>query len=294
MPVKNWLYGLVVIGITSALTACASVPRSIPYYSKHHAKQVEVTTPGLTIVAQDESFTLKPGAPISPPPKLLVDGCPVARAYTTSAGMERWLKRQGFDQPQDEISDEDAFAALASASIAGRVALGIRAGKRVRRLRRLGGREVKLPPRCAQVGGFNLHAGVVIGAHNREGLARLCRYVARPPLSSKRMHIQPNGQILIRLKRAWMDGTQHLEFSPIELLEKLAALVPPPRVNQILYHGVLAPRAKWRQEIVPKPSEREAFKPLRKCATHTPRRRHTLWAELLWHSFGVDGWACFK
>ena len=122
----------------------------------------------------------------------------------------------------------------------------------------------------------------------------MCRYVARPPLSSKRMHIQPNGQILIRLKRAWMDGTQHLEFSPIELLEKLAALVPPPRVNQVLYHGVLAPRAKWRQEIVPKPSEREAFKPLRKCATHTPRRRHTLWAELLWHSFGVDGWACFQ
>ena len=57
--------------------------------------------------------------------------------------MERWLKRQGFDQPQEEISDEDAFAALASASIAGRVALGIRAGKRVRRVRRLGGREVR-------------------------------------------------------------------------------------------------------------------------------------------------------
>ena len=65
-----------------------------------------------------------------------------------------------------------------------------------------------------------------------------------------------HGQILIRLKRTWMDGTQHLEFSPIELLEKLAALVPPPRVNQILYHGVLAPRAKWRQEIVAESAER--------------------------------------
>jgi len=141
---------------------------------------------------------------------------------------------------------------------------------------------------------FLRFAGVVIGAHNREGLQRLCRDVARPPLSSKRLHIQPNGQILIRLKRAWMDGTQHLELSPIEWLEKLAALVPPPRVNQVLVHGVLAPRAKWRQEIVPKPSEPEAFKPLRKCANHSPRRRHALWAELLWNSFGVDGWACFQ
>jgi len=110
-------------------------------------------------------------------------------------------------------------------------------------------------------------------------------------LSSKRLHIQPNGQILIRLKRAWMDGTQHLEFSPIEWLEKLAALVPPPRVNQVLVHGVLAPRAKWRKAIVPKSAELEAFKPFRKCANHNPRRRHALWAELLWNSFGVDGWA---
>ena len=59
----------------------------------------------------------------------------------------------------------------------------------------------------------------------------------------------------------------HVELSPIEWLEKLAALVPPPRVNQVLVHGVLTPRAKWRQEIVPKSSYLEAFKPLRKCAT---------------------------
>ena len=33
----------------------------------------------------------------------------------------------------------------------------------------------------------------------------------------------------------------------MELVERLAALVPPPRKNQVLYHGVLAPRAAWRQ-----------------------------------------------
>ena len=97
---------------------------------------------------------------------------------------------------------------------------------------------------------------------------------------------------MVGLKRAWSDGSRQLVFSPIELIEKLAALVPPPRVNQVLVHGVLAPRAKWRREIVPKWSEFDPFKPLRKCATHAPSRRHGLWAELLWHSFGVDGWAC--
>ena len=51
-------------------------------------------------------------------------------------------------------------------------------------------------------------------------------------------------------------------FSPIELIKKLADLVPPPRVNQVLYHGVMAPRAKWRKQIVPQPPARDLFKPL--------------------------------
>ena len=36
----------------------------------------------------------------------------------------------------------------------------------------------------------------------------------------------------------------------IYLLEKLATLVPPPRVNQVLYHRVRALRAKCRQERI--------------------------------------------
>ena len=40
-------------------------------------------------------------------------------------------------------------------------------------------------------------------------------------------------------------------LSPFELLEKLAALVPPPRLNLIRYHGILAPSARDRAQIVP-------------------------------------------
>jgi hypothetical protein len=36
------------------------------------------------------------------------------------------------------------------------------------------------------------------------------------------------------LKRAWSDGTTLLLFEPVELLEKLAALTPPPAINLIL------------------------------------------------------------
>ena len=37
----------------------------------------------------------------------------------------------------------------------------------------------------------------------------------------------------------------------VELLEKLAALVPPPRLHLLRYHGVLAPGARARDRIVP-------------------------------------------
>jgi hypothetical protein len=48
----------------------------------------------------------------------------------------------------------------------------------------------------------------------------------------------------------WRDGTSHLLFEPIELLEKLAAIIPRPAVNLVLYHGVLAPHARWRRQAV--------------------------------------------
>ena len=56
--------------------------------------------------------------------------------------------------------------------------------------------------------------------------------------------------MLVRLKTPWRDGTSHIALQPLELLEKLAALIPRPYVNLIVYHGVLAPNAKWRRKVV--------------------------------------------
>ena len=58
------------------------------------------------------------------------------------------------------------------------------------------------------------------------------------------------GRVLVGLKTVWRDGTSHFPFEPIEFLEKLPAIIPRPAVNLLLYHGVLAPRARWRPDIV--------------------------------------------
>ena len=59
------------------------------------------------------------------------------------------------------------------------------------------------------------------------------------------------GEIWLTLRHRWADGTTRLRFDPLELLERLAVLTPRPRVNLILYYGVLAPRAAWRAALVP-------------------------------------------
>jgi hypothetical protein len=58
-----------------------------------------------------------------------------------------------------------------------------------------------------------------------------------------------DGEICLTLRHRWADGTTHIRFDPLELLERLAVLTPRPRIkriNLILYYGVLAPRAAWR------------------------------------------------
>src|SRR6266566_5050122 len=163
----------------------------------------------------------------------------------------------------DPLAEESpALAGISSASIQGRIALGPRAGARVFQL----GREPDAPwvtsrgPCQAHLGGFDLHANITVGADDRAGVERLCRYVLRPPVAQERLSLTPDGLVLVTLKSEWHDGTTHLLFTPVELLEKLAALTPRPRVNLVLYHGILAPRARARARAVahgaPSPGER--------------------------------------
>jgi hypothetical protein len=47
-----------------------------------------------------------------------------------------------------------------------------------------------------------------------------------------------------------VNGRSEILPTPLELIERLARFVPPPRVHRHRYHGVLAPNAKLRAEVV--------------------------------------------
>jgi hypothetical protein len=100
--------------------------------------------------------------------------------------------------------------------------------------------------------GFNLHASVAIAADDDLGRERLMRYGARPPLALDRLRRLPGGRIAYRIKKLRDGRAKNRVMTPLDLLARLAAIVPPPRYPLLRYHGVLAPRSSWRRDIVPR------------------------------------------
>jgi hypothetical protein len=140
---------------------------------------------------------------------------------------------------------------------------------------------------CYAASGFSLHAATRIEASDKAGLERLCNYVSRPPLAQGSLQKLSGDTLSFKLKTPWDDGTTHLILSPIELIEKLAALVPLPRVNLVRYHGCLAPHAKNRDQIVPKKPDEEELRKTRGLS-----KNRLLWAALLARTFGLSVETC--
>ena len=60
------------------------------------------------------------------------------------------------------------------------------------------------------------------------GLEKLCRYIARPPVPEQRLSLLPDGRYEWRLKRTWKGGVRALVYEPLDLIARLAALIPLP------------------------------------------------------------------
>jgi hypothetical protein len=123
----------------------------------------------------------------------------------------RLLQRRGLldADPASATDDEPPLLeAIAAASVAGRVALGERAGRALTRIGARPGREVAYVPGelCAQIDGFSLHVRVRIPPGDRDRLEHLlCRYVARPAIATERLSLSNHGNVLYRFRRPWRD-----------------------------------------------------------------------------------------
>ena len=89
-----------------------------------------------------------------------------------------------------------------------------RAGQKVLTLRCATPREsaARQPP-YADIGGFSLHAAVRVEVHDGKRLEQPCRYITRPALSDERIQANAAGQVELKLRTPWRDGTAHLVIS---------------------------------------------------------------------------------
>lgn len=87
-------------------------------------------------------------------------------------------------------------------------------------------------------GGFSLDASVRIHGSDGAGRERLIRYCARPPFALDRLRIEPEPagrsedagvrRVFYRPARPTPDGRTLLALSPLEFLDALSRLIPPP------------------------------------------------------------------
>jgi hypothetical protein len=217
----------------------------------------------------------------------------------------RHLERRGLLDADSQDSDpinqvSPVLASCYAGSIAGRQTLGRRKGAKLERI----GVEPEAPwterkgrRLSAQIDGFDLHAGLRVAADHhtgREQLEKLLRYCARPPLSEDRLSYSGD-RVVLRLKTPWRDGTTHVVYEPSDFVAKLAALVPRPNKNLVLYHGVLSAHAAWRARVVAygrdaAASALEAETTGARC--EPPRHERQRWAVLMKRAFGFDVLSC--
>jgi len=106
----------------------------------------------------------------------------------------------------------------------------------------------------AHGGGFSVDAEVRIEAPDRAGLERLLRYCARPSFAMDRLK-QRGADLVYRCGKGHTEPLQSDKYSgelvltPLELINRIAQLVPPPRTHRHRYYGVLAPNSPLRAAV---------------------------------------------
>jgi Putative transposase len=234
-------------------------------------------------------------------------------------------------EPDADADEARTLRPLQVAAVTYRIAFGPRAGQKVLTLRGAMPREgTARQPLCADIDGFSLHAAVRVESNDRKRLEQLCRYITRPALSDERVQLNAAGQVELKLKTPWRDGTTHLvlrrdanspvdclrqpkgpssararpaRLSPLEFMQRLAALVLRPRLHLIRFHGVLAPNAKLRALVVPQgpPAQGQAATEAAAVAESAvenesglvqARPHRTSWARLLKRVFDIDMQHC--
>ena len=86
-------------------------------------------------------------------------------------------------------------------------------------------------------GGFSIDGSVRIEAADRAGRERLLRYCARPPFALDRLRERDREHLINEPPKPGPGASGPQRLTPLELLDRLAALLPPPRLHRHRHFG---------------------------------------------------------
>ena len=117
-------------------------------------------------------------------------------------------------------------------------------------------------------------------------------------MASERLALTASGQVRYTLKTPYRDGTTHIVLEPLDLMARLAALAPKPRMHLTRYHGVFAPHSQYRAAVTPAQRGRGGARLPASGAdpakVSTPRHVAMSWARRLKRVFGVEIESCAR
>lgn len=206
-----------------------------------------------------------------------------------------YIEQAGLVENNQMSFDEEGLSEISSLSIANKAGFGERAGMGIRRY---GAKKIEVDPESdpysANVGGFSQNARVWIAGNDRKKLEQLIRYMARGPIASERLTEAFPGNLLYKMKSPWRDGTTHVSFSPLDFIDRLVSLIPPPRMNMVRYQGCFAPNFKNRKFLVKKAPLKQSTDTCNNAIPEKVKQERLRWAEMLKRVFEVDVTICPK
>ena len=115
-----------------------------------------------------------------------------------------------------------------------------------------------------------------------------------PCITNEKLKRHCAGQVVLQLKSPCQTGSTPIVMSPLEFMQRLAALVPHPRLHPIRFHGVLAPHATLRAAIVPSPAHQTTERAADHAHAYRSAPARMSWARMLKQVFDIDIQHCSR
>ena len=234
-----------------------------------------------------------------------------------SAKIRRHLVKKGYLNTDGEIclnpevssvfSENEAVSMAAESSLRNRIAFGENAGKFVTKIGSGFDYEEEIPVvksrLCRTMHGFSPHCATAVKTSDRKGPKRLVSYMARGPISNERVTLTNQGKVKLKLKTNYSDAATHLLFTKSEFIERLIALIPPPRTHLVRWAGFFAPSSPLRKAVTIKPKIKKGFQ-FKSCTHDTEdveesddgakekSLQSSSWARMLERVFKIDVAKC--